>query len=206
MHGCLDELKALCLLLKLTPSDHLYFAGDVVNRGPDSLGCLKFIRNLPCVVKGVLGNHELSLLNIYDQMPSTGLRRLNLHSLESLAITLKDQAPDLIEWLKTWPLIIESDDWILVHAGVSPDRPLPQQEVDTLTRVREWNGKPWYEHYPEQAKPIIYGHWAAQGLHLRKNTFGIDSGCVWGGRLSALIWPSRMVISVPALRAYAVSS
>ena len=126
---------------------------------------------------------------------------------------IKKQAPFLIPWIQSWPLYIEEKKFIVVHAGVVPEYPLNETPPKILTHVRYWNQKnrqmdkysgiPWYHLY-EGKRLIVYGHWAMKGLTVRNNTIGLDSGCVWGGSLSALILPKRQIIQVKAQKCYAI--
>lgn len=76
------------------------------------------------------------------------------------------------------PHLIERTDFIVVHGGIHPDFGMDTPpEISTLIRRHE--GRPWYEYYTG-TKPIIYGHWAVDGLRIRANTIGIDTGCCFG--------------------------
>lgn len=77
--------------------------------------------------------------------------------------------------------------------------------------LRNWNTEkscignkehtPWYEIYIG-TKKVVYGHWGAQRLMVRENTIGIDSGCVYGGELSAYILETSEIVQVPAKQTY----
>lgn len=116
LHGNLDALERLVDSIGFDAArDHLWFVGDIVNRGPDSLGCLRFIHNLGDAAVVTLGNHDLALL-VQAQQPHAG-SRIN----SSLApILIADDGQTLLNWLRTRPLI-HSDDalgWTMVHAGI----------------------------------------------------------------------------------------
>ncbi|MGA0800637.1 MAG: metallophosphoesterase, partial [Steroidobacteraceae bacterium] len=108
VQGCLTELKALLDRCEFDPlKDQLWFVGDLVNRGPDSLGVLRFVRALGENAKVVLGNHDLHLLAV-----AFGAGKRKLRDGDTLDDIL--HAPDrdvLLEWLITRPLAIahESD-------------------------------------------------------------------------------------------------
>lgn len=115
LQGCLKSLKRLLSKLDFSPSrDHLWFCGDLVNRGPDSLGTLTFVKNLDCTV--VLGNHDLTLIavaekiNDFKPMP---------HLTEILEAK---QGPVLIDWLchQSMAHHDEALGYTMVHAGVYP--------------------------------------------------------------------------------------
>lgn len=114
LQGCLEPLERLLDLLPLTAQDRIWFAGDLVNRGPDSLGVLRRVRGLGEQAVTVLGNHDLHLLCV-----AAG------HARSHRSDTLQDvlAAPDreeLLAWLRTLPLAHREDGFLLVHAGVLP--------------------------------------------------------------------------------------
>jgi bis(5'-nucleosyl)-tetraphosphatase (symmetrical) len=117
VQGCHDELQALLEQVRFDPaSDELWLVGDVVNRGPDSLGVLRFVRSLGSRATVVLGNHDLHLLAVAE-----GVRALR--GADTLRPVL--DAPDggeLIAWLRHRPLL-HSDlglGYCMVHAGIPP--------------------------------------------------------------------------------------
>ena len=121
---------------------------------------------------------------------------------------------DLLELL---PLLVsegeedEIDSFLVVHAGVAPGIPPHESEPRLLTKLRTWdpencrpgddNHPAWYELY-QDSRMIIFGHWAAGGIVMRQNVIGLDSGCVYGGCLTALSWPDRILHQYPAQRIY----
>jgi bis(5'-nucleosyl)-tetraphosphatase (symmetrical) len=96
-------------------------------------------------------------------------------------------------------LYIETDKWILLHAWLVPWKNIDEHTIDEITRIREYNWKPWYEFY-EWKKTIIYGHWAANWLCFTKNTKWLDTGCVYWKRLTAFIWETNEVFQQSALK------
>jgi bis(5'-nucleosyl)-tetraphosphatase (symmetrical) len=244
IQGCCDELRALLSRIGFSADrDRLWFVGDLVNRGPQSLEVLRYVRALGDNAIVVLGNHDLHLLAI-----ACGCRPPRRS--DTLDEVL--QAPDrdaLFEWLATRPLAhFESGD-LLVHAGVVPQWTVemtlslarevelalrsdprnlfkhmygdePDQwrtdlagadrlrfAINVLTRMRvctndgrinlRLKGKPpqadspwrpWFELESRRTRGtrVIFGHWSALGLILRDDVIGLDSGCVWGGALTAL--------------------
>ena len=247
--GCLDALLA-----KLPPDAPLVFVGDLVNRGPDSLGALRRVRALGSRATAVLGNHDLHLLAV-----AAGIRPM--HEDDTMRDIL--DAPDaveLLDWVRNLPLAIVDEGALFVHAGVLPswtvdstlalaaevqarlrapdyhdflatmygNQPVQWREdlagadrlrciLNALTRLRfvsldgamdlKLKGAvasapagwvPWFEH-PQRATrgtPIVFGHWSTLGLMVRDDAIGLDTGCVWGGQLTALHWPGRTVVQV----------
>jgi bis(5'-nucleosyl)-tetraphosphatase (symmetrical) len=116
LQGCLEPLQQLLRQVDFSPSrDTLYPLGDLVNRGPHSLGVLRTLMALQDAARPVLGNHDLHLLACAAGVRPAGRRD-----------TLQDilQAPDrpaLVDWLRQQPLARLEHGWLMVHAGVLPD-------------------------------------------------------------------------------------
>lgn len=112
LQGCLAPLRAL--LQQIPPTEPLIFVGDLVNRGPQSLATLRFVRELGDRAIALLGNHDLHLLAV-----AAGVRPL--HDDDTLQEIL--DAPDrdaLLDWLRMRPLAHLEDGALYVHAGVLP--------------------------------------------------------------------------------------
>ncbi len=136
VQGCFDELQALLERLAFDPSrDRLWFAGDLVNRGPGSLEVLRFVKGLGRSAISVLGNHDLHLLAAARGFPLKN----DDHTLDGVL-----DAPDcreLIDWLRRQPLLHHDAElgFTLLHAGLPPqwDLALAQQcasEVESVLR------------------------------------------------------------------------
>ncbi len=117
LHGCLDPLQRLLDKVRFDPStDRVWLVGDLVNRGPQSLETLRFVKSLGDSCIAVLGNHDIHLLGVIH-----GLRKTN--SKDTINDILR--APDLQElndWLRHRPLLhdCEKTGFTLVHAGIHP--------------------------------------------------------------------------------------
>lgn len=115
LQGCLEPLQRLLRQVDFSPSrDTLYPLGDLVNRGPDSLGVLRLLMSLGDAARPILGNHDLHLL-----ATAAGLRQP--HAKDTLGPIL--EAPDreaLLGWVREQPLARQVEGWLLVHAGVLP--------------------------------------------------------------------------------------
>jgi len=203
IHGCIEEL--LMLLKKVNyddNNDELFFVGDLINKGPESLKVLELC--LEKKVRFVLGNHELGFIRNYHQ-------KSNSKYFAKLANEFGDSLEFWIHWLESQPLYIEEDKFLLVHAGLVPGKTLSQTDSRYLTSIRTWDGKgldiknesnpPWFDFYNEN-KLVVFGHWAKRGLVLEDNVIGLDTGCVYGGELSALILPEKKLLHVKALKCY----
>ncbi|MFO1351197.1 MAG: symmetrical bis(5'-nucleosyl)-tetraphosphatase [Gammaproteobacteria bacterium] len=247
IQGCYDPLRRLLDTLAFDPAhDRLWFTGDLVNRGPQSLAVLRFIKTLDACAVMVLGNHDLSLLAIAE-----GFQRAKPY--DTIADVLA--APDrdaLLDWLRRRPMLHHDAElgFTMAHAGLAPQWDLaqacacaaelettlrgpayrdflarmfgnePQRWRDDLrgverlrcivnifTRMRFCSADgtlsltdkgapgsqpphlmPWF-HAPGRrnaALNIVFGHWAALGFYREPGVYALDSGCVWGHRLSAL--------------------
>ncbi len=116
VHGCLTELDRLLLAIRFDPrSDRLWFCGDLVNRGPDSLGVLRRVKDLGDRALAVLGNHDIHLL-----ARAEGLGEPKRRDTLDAILEAPDRT-DLLSWLRARPLLHREGEWLLVHAGLHPD-------------------------------------------------------------------------------------
>ena len=244
LQGCCGALQRMLEVVDFSPSrDRAVLLGDLVNRGPDSLGTLQLLRSLDNAVSCLLGNHDLHFLAV-----SQGVRPA--HRNDTLAAILESpQRDEWIDWVRHRSLALHEHGWLLVHAGVPPAWTLEttlqvaseiEQQlrgpdlngflkdmfgnqpnrwsaklkgadrlrfgINALTRIRfvDADGRldfdtkdaaeaeppgliPWFEHRKRQTAgvPIAFGHWSTLGLIKRPDLLSLDTGCVWGGRLSA---------------------
>lgn len=198
VHGCRIELDALLDRVAFTSGDRLVFVGDLVARGPDSLGVLDIVRRTGAIV--VRGNHEQKLLDW--RAARTAWLHGEAAAKPPMGRIHRELARSLrpVDWslLETSPFFVELPEHGLrvVHAGVLPDVAFEEQSRETLTRIRtvrvgsrkRGKGKHvlWGTVYrgPPQ---IVFGHNAAPGLQLHPWATGLDTGCVYGGRLTAMV-------------------
>ena len=252
VQGCFSSLERLVEQIAFDPAhDRLWFVGDLVNRGPESVRVLRYVKNLKDAATTVLGNHDLFLIAV-----ASGV--VQLRPKDTIGDVLNaDDRDELIDWLRRQNLLYRSGPFTLVHAGLLPqwtveESALLASEVEAalrgpdfcmllrrlyptsglqwiggldgtarlaaiatvLTRLRtcspaglmesDYSGPPaeaprgflpWYE-IPgrrSESTTIVCGHWAALGLHLTDNLLALDSGCVWGHRLTALRLEDRAV-------------
>jgi bis(5'-nucleosyl)-tetraphosphatase (symmetrical) len=243
VQGCFASLVRLLEQIAFDPAgDRVWLVGDLVNRGPDDLGVLRWASGLGDRVVAVLGNHDLHLLCV-----AVGQRKLSRKDTFQTVLEAPDREP-LLAWLRGRPLLYAEGRHLLVHAGLlpqwseqvalaearaieeviqrgSPDElgGLVRSQVHTwdpaaprrkrlgaalaaFTRLRTctpggrmafgFKGPPssapaghgpWFVH-PHRRDPegvVLFGHWAALGLHLDNGVVGLDTGCVWGRELTA---------------------
>jgi bis(5'-nucleosyl)-tetraphosphatase (symmetrical) len=245
VQGCCDAFDRLLAEIGFSPSrDHLVVVGDLVNRGPDSLGTLKRLRAMGDAVTCLLGNHDLHLLAV-----AHGVRKPRKDdTLDDILGSKKRD--EWLDWLRQRRMAHRLDGWLLVHAGVVPqwdaDQTLalaaeieallrgpglpdmlntmygnePAQWSDTLqgserrrfiinvlTRIRFCTPdgrldlkikegadaappgfKPWFDIPGRRSAgtPMAFGHWSTLGRIDRPDLLALDTGCVWGGQLSAV--------------------
>jgi bis(5'-nucleosyl)-tetraphosphatase (symmetrical) len=247
IQGCRQDLERLLDQLSFDPAlDRLWFAGDLVNRGPDSLGTLRLVSELGDAALCVLGNHDLHLLAL-----AHGVVR-GKHEPDLEAILRAADGVDLVDWLRHRPLLHHDPelDFTLVHAGLPPQWDLATaqgcaQELEqvlrgpqlpdflshmygnepnlwdpglsgierwrfitnSLTRLRYCDSEgrldlkskgppgtqasgclPWFRHPQRRSREqrILFGHWSTLGYRAEHNVWALDSGCIWGGQLTAL--------------------
>jgi len=115
LQGCLAPLQCLLEEIDFDPQlDELWAAGDIVNRGPESLATLRFVKGLGRAFKMVLGNHDLHLLAV-----ARGIKRLNPKDTLQTILAAHDR-DELLDWLQHQPLLINENGYVMVHAGIPP--------------------------------------------------------------------------------------
>lgn len=219
VQGCIAELEELLAQLALGSEDELFFVGDLINRGPESAGVLRLVRTLGA--RCVLGNHEhhAMLGGLFADAPPDRARFPHCTDLVD--------APDrreLGDWLRALPLVLDLDDLLLVHAAAPPSlwratrfAVPPQSEHGFMLSARycdpagqrperDWPEPPapfapWHRFYAGRWT-VVFGHWARQGLLVAPKLRGLDSGCVYGGALTAWIAEEDRIVQVPAARNY----
>jgi bis(5'-nucleosyl)-tetraphosphatase (symmetrical) len=244
LQGCCDPFQRLLKKAAPAPGTPLWFAGDLINRGPKSLQTLREVIALGTRATVVLGNHDLNLLSV-----AAGLRKPKKGDTLDEILEAPDAA-DLIEWVRHKPVAYFENNVLMVHAGVLPqwDATMTMElahELEQALRAPNWketlaalygnephrwednlkgadrlrviynaltrirfctsegamefanNGgpdaappgyMPWFDvpNRRTQDVTIVFGHWAALGLMIRDDVLCLDSGCVWGNKLSAV--------------------
>jgi diadenosine tetraphosphatase ApaH/serine/threonine PP2A family protein phosphatase len=206
LHGCLDELNDILALFGFRPGkDRLFSAGDVVGKGPKVPETLARLRDLGAGI--VRGNHDNYLLKAAATPESDRKDRQR----DYLAL-LGPRPRELIEFISVWPAYIELPDIILVHGGLEPGKKkLSEMSPRLLMEIRTWDGKgeeldrpgdpAWFE-CVDPEKTVVFGHWAKRGLIDLPKFKGLDTGCVYGGKLSGWCPEEDRFIQTPARRVY----
>ncbi|WP_251342453.1 metallophosphoesterase family protein [Haloplanus halophilus] len=167
VHGCLAELEGLLDRLAPGADDLVVFVGDLVRKGPDSAGVVDLVRSRDNFLT-VRGNNEEKLLR--------GEKDIGLDD-------------DALVWIADRPVAISWDGALVVHAGVDPRKPLAQHTVDDFETVRElgdgdYEPPFWYDAY-EGSERVFFGHTPLDAPVVRESAVGLDTGCVYGGELTA---------------------
>ena len=208
IHGCAGELEALLAGLRPAPGDTLVCVGDYLDRGPDSRTVIDTVMDLeqrPGVATVFLrGNHEdmclayLGRRGHYGEtwMLNGGAARLRSYGLDA-RVSASEAAIGFplkhLQFLERLPLWHRTDGCLLVHAGIRPDRPWDQQDEEDLLWIREE-----FILAPHSLpETIVFGHTPRRTVFVDlPYKIGIDTGCVYGGGLTALELRERRLYQV----------
>jgi serine/threonine protein phosphatase 1 len=184
VHGCKDQLETLLADLQVTDDDLVVFVGDLVRKGPDSRGVVELVREADNMVS-VRGNNEEKLLRGTKELPG-----------------LDDEH---LEYIASMPVAISWEDTLVVHGGVDPRRPLVDHDVDDLQNFRSmqdggsYGDRPyWFERY-DGPRRVFFGHTVLDEPVVREQAVGLDTGCVYGGELTAYDWRRDRFHTVPGV-------
>jgi serine/threonine protein phosphatase 1 len=204
IHGCNRKLKQLLALVGPEPlADTLVFLGDYIDRGPDSRGVIDTLLDLKKTFPHQIclkGNHESMFLNYYLEGQDEELFFANsgAMTLSSYGLVLADARAgtgfpeDHLRFLASLPLFYETKEYLFVHAGLRPGIPLDGQSPEDLLWIRsEFIESDW-----DFGKTVVFGHTALSEPLLQANKIGIDTGLVYGGRLTCIELPSRKIVQV----------
>ena len=210
VHGCANEFEELLRRLELKPNDRVIQVGDLVNRGPDSHRVIKLAREYQ--VESIIGNHELRLLTARRKNKPRLLHKYDQATLEKLTT-------DDWKYLEAMQKFLYDPqiDTVIVHGGFLPNKPWQTQGSDLITNIQviDEKGKaarrssapsaaPWADYWGGSPF-VVYGHTPRPVVFERKGSIGIDTGCVYGGHLTAYIIEDKSLVQVRAHKAYAYS-
>lgn len=154
VHGCYDSLQRLLARIHYQPDqDHLWFAGDLVNKGPDSLRCMQLILSLPNA-NSVLGNHDLHFL----ALASGALPSNKSHNMDDIIDSADGE--HIIEWMRHRPLLYRHPQGILVHAGLYPTWSIDEATGYAEEVATQLQGENW-----QQLLQHMYGNHPADWQH-----------------------------------------
>jgi len=208
IHGCSDELnQIICKANFSSGADKLFLTGDAFARGPDPLGVWQTI--IKHGAQMVMGNHDVRLLEQLRMiLAGKTLGQLKSDQLYTIR-QLESVHTEIFHWLSSCPLYIETEYFLLVHAGINPVHGLPGTSFEEFISIRTWpplpqktfDGPRWHDFYKKKQPLIIFGHDAPNGLVVKKANgqtylIGLDTGCVYGGKLTAYSIEDEMLIQV----------
>lgn len=221
IHGCRDELEDLLDATAYAKGDRVVSVGDMIVRGPDPKGAVALLRSIGALA--VRGNHEERVLRMYEGAalhPHRGPGDIG-GMTRSAAYALGEEERAWLRALPFW-LDLPENGVRVVHAGVVPGLPIERHAPEVLMTIRsvgrdgrpvpKRGGKPWGKSY--RGPPhVVFGHNALPDPQIHPWATGIDTGCVYGGRLTAMVLPAggeppprsarcEALVSVPARREY----
>ncbi|HJZ80841.1 MAG TPA: metallophosphoesterase [Pyrinomonadaceae bacterium] len=203
IHGCFDELIDLMSLVNLQTDDRLVAVGDLIAKGPKSAAVLDLFIN-DSRFSSVLGNHDRLIKQRWRGEPVRLTKEQRQTSAE-----LEPGRERYFNFLRRLPYTIDLGRYLVVHAGLRPGVPLRRQMAADLTEIRtmgadptQRRGVPWYAVYRGR-KTVLFGHWPSRKPRIAAHAIGLDTACVYGGRLTGFIIETREIVSVPARAAYA---
>ncbi|MDR2252514.1 MAG: AAA family ATPase [Bifidobacteriaceae bacterium] len=231
VHGCLDELLELLERLGYAvtrdeaerPVDaahpagrRLVFLGDLVDRGPDSVGVLRLAMGMTAAghAIAVTGNHEARLVRALGR----GSKVEPTHGLAGTLAALAEAGPEFTARARQWAydlvahLVFDGGRLVVAHAGLKEAyHGRASGRVRAFALYGDTTGEsdeyglpvrhPWAEEYRGRAK-VIYGHTPVLETRWVNNTLCLDTGCAFGGKLSALRYPENEIVQVAARRVY----
>jgi len=204
IHGCYQEFTSLRNKIKPEKDDIEVCVGDIITKGQDSIKVLDFIINNN--IKSVLGNHEDKLVRYLQHQNSNKKNPIKLDDDERNIVN--NLTLQHIEFLKNLPLYFKHNDITIVHGGIQNNMnldTLTKREREKILRMRyldkdekyltlnqeDKNSIFWADLYDGNQGFIIYGHQWNQDIKINKNSLGIDTGCVYGNKLTAAVFKTK---------------
>lgn len=205
IHGCFDKLQRLILEIKADPAnDTLVFIGDYIDRVDGGRDVVDYILKLKKTFQNVIclrGNHESMLLRFLDgveddiYLANGGFATLKAYGIsrsDAPKVRKKKIPPDHLKFFKTLLPYYETDQFIFVHAGLIPGRELNEQSLYDM----QWIRQTFIDSDDDFGKQVVFGHTHFSEPLVEDNKIGIDTGAVYGGRLTC--------VELPALKFYQV--
>ena len=202
LHGCYDELRDLLDKVRFSSEDRVVSVGDLVTKGPKNREVLElFMTDLH--FSAIIGNHDLALRRRWN-----GEKFKLKPSQKPTHKELKADKEKYVGYFNQLPFMIDLGSHLVVHAGLRPGVALHSQTTEDLTELRsigpdrtQRDGTPWYEAY-DGDKVVLFGHWPSSKPRRGKKAIGLDTGCVYGHRLTAFIVETGELVSVRARKSY----
>jgi serine/threonine protein phosphatase 1 len=208
IHACPQELDTLLTALELQPEDHVVFLGDYIDRGPDARAVVDLLLGMRadavCQLTFLKGNHEDMFLDflgfpgrygeaflVNGGVPTLGSYGL-LRSIEGKEATAQ-LPPNHLDFYRTLETVYVNGDTLCVHAGVNPLRPFDQQTDEE----RLWIRQDFILHPHDFPYTVVFGHTPHREVFFDlPYKIGIDTGLVYGGKLSCLEITERKLFQV----------
>ncbi len=219
IHGCATELALLIEKLPLQDGDRFISVGDLYHRGPDPVGVARQLGALPGF-EMVLGNHERILAERIQRLPPeaelNGFEAEDLGGDGSTRMTPfpPEESGIVLSLLRNRPYFLrgehEGQPWLVVHAGLIPGKPVEENTPFELTRTRQLPhvaGQPFWSELWNGPDLVLYGHTPTptprpRFVGERMVALGLDTGCVYGGSLTAFRIEDGTMVDVAAKERY----
>ena len=197
IHGCLRPLQRLLGKIAPQPGDEVVFIGDYIDRGPESREVVDHVLGLPFRCVFLMGNHEKMLLDYLDGKDE-GLFLANggLETIKSYGGHVANIPQAHLRFFRDLKPMYETAHYLIVHAGIRPLVPLEKQSLEDLVWIRQ----ECFQFIGRFPKPIVFGHTPLRQVLLAPDRIGIDTACVYGGKLTCVKLPAREIIQVPGWR------
>ncbi|MCD8483784.1 MAG: metallophosphoesterase [Verrucomicrobia bacterium] len=201
VHGCAIQLQQLLDRVNPGKNDQVLFVGDLVNKGPDSNSVIDLAKTVNA--RCLMGNHERRLLRYRRQGDVSALKRLDVATalrLRKSDWAYLDECSDVF--------VLPEYQTLVVHAGFLPVIPWQQQDLNIITEIQVLgeDGVParrtqfpdaalWADYW-QGPEFVIFGHTPLKEVYRQPFALGIDTGCVYGGKLTAFIFPEGRIVQV----------
>jgi serine/threonine protein phosphatase 1 len=205
VHGCMDKLKVLIGAIRADQdNDTLLFIGDYIDRGKHGIEVVDYVLRLKNEYQNVIclmGNHENMLLRYLEGMDEDMyLENGGVATLDAYGISRRDAIrkrkekvyADHMRFFTTLKLYHETESYIFVHAGLMPSVPLKQQTTHDLLWIRNQ----FIEAEDDFGKIVVFGHTPLQDPLIMANKIGIDTGAVYGRKLTCVELPTVKIYQV----------
>jgi len=197
IHGCLKPLQRLLAKIEPEPDEEVVFIGDYIDRGPQAREVVDYLLSLPFSCVFLRGNHEQMLLDfLAGQNEEVFLLNGGAATLRSYGGDADNIPAEHLRFFRSLRLQYETPDFLFVHAGMRPLVPLEQQEAKDLLWIRQ----EFYQFVGTFPKPVVFGHTPLKQVMLAADRVGIDTGCVYGGKLTCVKLPQREILQVAGWR------
>ena len=209
IHGCWREFDKILDRAGFGNDDLLICVGDILNRGPKTWRVARFFRDTPNAWT-VLGNHELRLARFIR-----GEAAASWSHQQSLTDLSRKKQQDWADWLLDLPAVITTPRVAVAHARLDPKRKLGRQDPEYVCAGGSrpvWidldgDGVPLWFGHQKQERILCVGHFRYPRVEVvPRRLYALDTGCVYGGRLTALVLPKRKLVTVAAKTDYAAEA